>query len=579
MLPAISQFLKGTFDESLKKLVQPAGLVVSGIFILLNLFFIFPPLAAQNNQFVMGFLRLEEGWQIVVMIAAIIVLAYLLLSLNASVMRIMTGELWGGSPLLGGLGRAMQKRQLGPLDEECERVRELRADSMTPDDVQTLYYCWDRITRYPARSAYLAPTALGNVLNSTADYVQARYNIDMTALWPQMEIVLAGSDKGKALNSRIEDEKATLNFLVNLSFVLALFVVEYLLLNTFWFGLLWPPSWPALALSAAVLLTSYIVYRASVTKARSWGEAVQMAFDMHRSDLAAALKLRPSRDRADERKLWKGISEWLVWWPKYSRSSAHPDDLFETPSAASAPSASLLVQSGNASVKSFETVVEERVPPENVIGNAVELREHINYELIVSNTSQDKPAQGVSFVVADPRVPSIRESDLTGPYEPVSYPPTDVELAIVPSGEGKPAHYLSWQVNNVAPNSAVTIRYKLPGDSIFRAETNHDKLLILQSLVEPNKGLGPGVMTYTFKFINVGVEPITNGSLLVRDGRIDAADEVPQGLAIFFNAPVPAWVVAERLWRPDRYRWPLGNIPAGETLVLTYSAGSVKRGA
>ncbi len=101
MLPAISEFLKGTFDESLKKLVQPSGIIAAAIFLLLNLLIIYPPLAAKELAIITNFAALDSAWQIVIGLTVLVVLSYMLVSLSNSILRLMTGELWSDSPLIG----------------------------------------------------------------------------------------------------------------------------------------------------------------------------------------------------------------------------------------------------------------------------------------------------------------------------------------------------------------------------------------------------------------------------------------------------------------------------------------------
>ena len=77
-MPAFSDFLKSTLDESLKKLLQPHGLIPAAIFLLLNLLFVFLPLADVNYPAAEWFLRFSDAWKLLIGTALLLVLGYLL---------------------------------------------------------------------------------------------------------------------------------------------------------------------------------------------------------------------------------------------------------------------------------------------------------------------------------------------------------------------------------------------------------------------------------------------------------------------------------------------------------------------
>lgn len=100
MLTAVSELLKGTFNESLKKLLQPAGIIAASVFLLLNVLFIVPTLEAQGVQLAVALNQLDDGWKFLLFAAFVIVFAYVLLSLGSTILRLMTGELLtASSPL------------------------------------------------------------------------------------------------------------------------------------------------------------------------------------------------------------------------------------------------------------------------------------------------------------------------------------------------------------------------------------------------------------------------------------------------------------------------------------------------
>src|SRR5205085_7616050 len=100
-MPDISGFFQNIFSENVKKILQPANLLVAFIFLTLNLLFIFPELINQNISIVITLFGLERALQIILAAIAVLVLAFLLASLSSSILRLMAGGLWRNSPQLG----------------------------------------------------------------------------------------------------------------------------------------------------------------------------------------------------------------------------------------------------------------------------------------------------------------------------------------------------------------------------------------------------------------------------------------------------------------------------------------------
>src|SRR5947209_4485360 len=132
MLPAVGDFLKGTFGESLKKTLQPAGVFAAGIFLLLHVLFIFPTLVDQNQPMAVAIRDMGVGAQAVLAAVIVLVASYVLLSMSASTLKLMSGEIWRTSPGFGGRfvdWQASRRRALKrSLWNANANTTELRAD-------------------------------------------------------------------------------------------------------------------------------------------------------------------------------------------------------------------------------------------------------------------------------------------------------------------------------------------------------------------------------------------------------------------------------------------------------------------
>ncbi len=570
MLPGISDFLKSTFDESLKKLIQPNGLIPAAIFLLLNLLLIFLPIADADYNAVAWFYALSDPWKLVIGTALLLVLGYLLASLSSSLLKVMTGELWANSlffgPWLSNSFRSkrdevsrdlkQQRQERDRLaadaarvetecDEQAKRIARTKAEiallknyihpnlaeidqkldllktdeeerpallaaledaRMQLDQVRARYSEAYRLRtlNYPEQQ-YIAPTDLGNAVNVTSDYIYNRYGIEMAALWTQMENIVADD---KPLQARLDNEKAALDFMVNLSVLLDLFALEFLLVRV-WLG-----EFPSAAGGALVFLVlGYAVYRVAVTKARSWGDAVQCAFDLHREDLRKKMRVREFRGLTDERAVWEKLSGWLMWGKPF------PENVFE----ASAPAVST-VCSENIKV-SLDSAVEgeARVPP---LGAApkVEYAPLVRYMLLVNNPAAGQTpvaADGAHVIITDTRVPRIDTlPQITNPAEWAGIP---IAATVLTSGKPKPKHKLLWTMGKLPPASCRALQYALPGAPVFTAAV---------TTVEP-KGAAltlddqaRSVDGYTLELLNCGAAKIDAAEIHVSDDRMGDRHEL-----------------------------------------------------
>lgn len=447
MLPGVTEFFSNTFNETLKRLLQPAGLIVASIFVVLNLLFIFPAVPQGTvldiSPVLNGRISVDDPWNIVAVVAVVLVLSYLLLSFSGSILRLMTGEALLGSRTLRPWLIRSQRSQLKLLEELSRRKSSSPRDTYEQDIVR-----FERDTTFPIDESYLAPTALGNVMNATAFYLVRRYGIDMTALWPRMESII--SEKS-ALAERVNSEKTTLDFLVNLSFVLTVFATEHLLVYYYI-----KTDNPQVAWSFAILLSAYLVYRAAVTKARTWGDTIQLAFDLHREDLRKSLGLRESQDRDDERRAWRKVSRWLLWGLE-GVPSKYLDDVFEARGTAQSTPGLSIECSPNAMVTYSRRSIRKEVLSDTDHRKAE--KSYLSYFVLISSTLvAAEDTRGVYVLISDPekpiidRLPRLTNTAAWGDVSP--------EPEILPRERDPDVEDLLWNINSLPTGEARALRYE-----------------------------------------------------------------------------------------------------------------------
>jgi hypothetical protein len=452
MLPTISDFFGTTFTDSLSKFLQPIFILLAALFSWLNLIFIIPPLAAANVPFAQQISSADTATKAIVGIPLILILSYIFLSFNTITLEIMNGEAWRDT-WLGEICIYFQGRKRGRLDNG-------NSDNKAHDVLQLEYIT--RFSRAPdaetgtqgnSHGPDIEPTALGNVLNATTSYIRQHYGIEFVALWPHMQTVIAAD---ATLSGRVADEKNTLDFLVNFSFILLIFAIEWLCtfvyVRQFGSSILWV---------LLPLALSYVIYQAAVLQARTWGDVVEEAFDLHRDDLKGKLGLRDFTSQEDERQVWKEVCDWLIW----GDNKAQADDCFAGQPTPPTPivtcSANIKVDVQTLVVATSATQSGGRIQQQN--RSQLQAKQAILYTLIVSNvdTSEKQGTLQAAYVlISDAQVPTICPKP-----DNVHKLPDDVKTVcdiIGSRNDPENPEGLLWTITGLSYNGAAVIRYRLP---------------------------------------------------------------------------------------------------------------------
>jgi hypothetical protein len=409
-MATIAEFISGTVNEELKKLLQPAGLIPATLFVLLNLAFIYPAAFAEGIGPATQFHALDTPTRVAVLAIISFGLGYLLLSSSSGVLDLFSGRMLRGSALIRLLCWLEERRFRRLLDRPGAEARLYAARSFD-------------LGRTP-----VLPTALGNALAATEGAVWRRYGIKMTALWTQF--AATAKDDAPAFQT-LKQERAARDILVNTAFVLAVFGGEGLVFFT------------VLGRNVDVLLSliaigaAFVAYRVAVVKARAWGDAVETAFDLHRGKLAEALQLLPATTLSEERARWQEATDFFL-----RRGPAPKDDAI----FAASPSPLTCMVSSSASVQSQSSEVDGL----EQLDGEIALR-WIEYIFLVSPSENVFSDEADLFVldtriVVVPVLPSAQDGVEATP-EPVRAPGgTDALL---------------WRIVGVGERS-VALQYKLP---------------------------------------------------------------------------------------------------------------------
>jgi hypothetical protein len=433
MLPAVSELFKTSFDESFKKLLQPAGLVPGALFVLLNLGAIYPALSERKVGAITAFDALTDPWKLVVVLVVILLTGYLVLAFSASTARLATGELWRRSPLW----TLLQEREV-----IARAAVAAKADDAARTQAERDEHRYELSVRYPAPD-FVGPTRLGNIFAAVADALWNGYRIDLTATWSQMRSVLKADPAREKALTEIDAAKTDLDTLLNVAIVLALFALEGLIL----FVALANPSFGTWAASA--LLVSYGSYRAACVRALAWGDGIQAAYDLFRGELRKALGVREAKTVSDQRAVWEEVSRSLLW-----------DDPIDAIYTEPKPEAIDLVGSDSLRIKDLSSPPTSRFIDESP--TSVGRRWWVDYRFLITarrRLAGSNPDTARSYLqVRDPRLPG-RLPEPIGPLYPA---PPGVSVSAVASVQPNSLapEPTVWAISGLRLGQAVLLAYR-----------------------------------------------------------------------------------------------------------------------
>ncbi len=222
------------------------------------------------------------GWrQIAVASLALVVVAMLLQPLELAAIRLLEGY-WGNNRLL----RPLAEHGLW-LHRRRRAMLRLRIESGAgPLEKRNAAEARKQLALYPLDPADLLPTLLGNRLRAAEEVPGRRYGLNALVLFPHLYAIMPAST-----TAWLDDLRNQLDVAVRLALAFATtgVVISVLLARYGWW----------LALPAALLLLSWLSYRAAAVAAIRYGAAVVAAFDLHRFELIKTFR-RPLPEGSDQ---------------------------------------------------------------------------------------------------------------------------------------------------------------------------------------------------------------------------------------------------------------------------------------
>jgi hypothetical protein len=189
-----------------------------------------------------------------------------------------------------------------------QRVRQKRLDDLSNDDTKTAgerdTAAWQLERQFPHDSSALLPTRLGNAIKAFELHPNRRWGLDGVTIWPRIAILLSDGERETLVDAEI-DLYVFLNASLGALAVGVSLIVDKAMNAS---ELTW--HW---GLYAIPFVVSYVLYRAAITPAINWGDAVRATFDMHRLEVYEKLGIREPTSFSDERAIAADVNELLLY--------------------------------------------------------------------------------------------------------------------------------------------------------------------------------------------------------------------------------------------------------------------------
>ena len=239
-----------------------------------------------------------QVWVLLAFLLLITLFAYLLQPFTRPLVQFFEGYLW--PPFLRRWRTGHQQKRYHRWIEKAKLNDEItRAQAE-----DQLFY------GFPLKG--LLPTRLGNAIRAAEGYGNAVYGMDLPFWWARLWPLLPEGEQ-----EAINDALTVLVALLHLATLLLVAAID----GTLYFVRCKTiPLYLCLLPFVVGIGLAYLAYIAAAVQARSYGQHLRVAVDLHRFDVLKGMHLALPETPQAERALWDNTREWLYG---YNRGLAH----------------------------------------------------------------------------------------------------------------------------------------------------------------------------------------------------------------------------------------------------------------
>ncbi len=264
------------------------------------------------NQTILGITNLmvfiDSFWKLSILIFLTFFVSVILIIYNNNLIQILEGySLLSRTPLLSFRQNKYDEISRKLKDIKLRYIQEKKEKGVVSQVTKNKYMDLLLVSRnrFPPNREEVLPTSFGNIIRAAEIYPREMYGLDAVSVWGRIiELV------PKEHRESIRNDKANVDFSVNLFFLMIAAILEYLIF-TFITG-----SFCALWLLASILFLLLLAGDLAEKSARMWGENIKTVFDLYRHDMLAKMGLPEPFNLDEERGYWRDISKSFTYWKK-----------------------------------------------------------------------------------------------------------------------------------------------------------------------------------------------------------------------------------------------------------------------
>jgi len=206
--------------------------------------------------------------------------------------------------------------QLRQSQSDKEKLAHLRTLANLNNQIDQMHNQIEQkmpVQMLPYDTKRICPTRFGNYYALAEEYSHIRYGADAVLFWTRLSELM--QDETPEHSQRLMQQKTTLDFTLNLTFLCALLVIEGIitLLGLYFYDqpANWWVYWPLFVLVCIGILLGVLFYYSSVGAVYLLGELIKNSFDRYRHLILTSFGLKLPDTISEEQIIWVRLAAFI----------------------------------------------------------------------------------------------------------------------------------------------------------------------------------------------------------------------------------------------------------------------------